>query len=113
MPYIAINTSLKLDEERKAALKTALGENITLISGKTEQKLMVDISDGHAMYFKGDARELAFIDVRCFGRAELSDKKTFTQAVFQSVQKITGLPQDGIYLCYGEYENWGTMGSLK
>jgi len=113
MPYIAINTSKPLSDRQKEALKTALGEKITVIPGKGESKLMIDISDNHTMYFAGEKRELAYVDVKCYGAAEFANKKAFTEAAFEAVQQTTGLPQDGIYLTYSEFENWGTLGSMK
>ena len=113
MPYIAINTSKSLSAAQKEALKTALGEKISVIPGKGESKLMIDISDCHTMYFAGKQRELAYVDVKCFGATEFANKKAFTEAAFEIVQQTTGLPQDGIYLTYSEFENWGTSGSMK
>ena len=113
MPYIAINTSKPLSDMQKEQLKTELGEKITVIPGKSESRLMIDISDGHTMYFAGEKRELAYVDVKCYGTTEFANKKAFTEAAFEAVQQITGLPQDGIYLTYSEFENWGTLGSMK
>ena len=36
---------------------------------------MVDIADGRTMYFAGQKRELACLDVLCFGTAEFAHKK--------------------------------------
>ena len=113
MPYIAINTSKPLSDAQKEALKTALGEKIPIIPGKSESKLMVDISDGHTMYLAGEKRDLAYMDVKFYGTTEFANKKAFTEAAFSAVQQATGLPQNGIYLTYSEFENWGTMGSMK
>lgn len=113
MPYIAVNTSKTLSGEQKTALKAALGEKIAVIPGKDESKLMVDISDGHTMYFAGEKRDLAYLDVKCFGTTELTHKKAFTEAAFEAVQQTTGLAQDAIYLTYSEFANWGTLGSMK
>lgn len=113
MPYIAVSTSKMLSDAQKDALKASLGEKIRVIPGKTEAALMIDIEDGHTMYLAGEKRELAFLDVRCFGSTEFANKKAFTEAVFEAVQQTTGLPEDGIYLTYSEFANWGTKGSMK
>lgn len=113
MPYIAINTSKSLSDAQKEALKTALGEKIAVIPGKSESKLMIDISDGHTIYFAGEKRDLAYVDVKCYGATEFANKKAFTEAAFVAVQQATGLPQNGIYLTYSEFENWGALGSMK
>lgn len=113
MPYIAVSTSKALSDAQKDALKTAIGARIGVIPGKVEAALMVDISDNHTMYFAGEKRELAFVDVRCYGSTEFENKKAFTEAAFEAVQQSTGLPEDGIYLTYSEFANWGTRGSMK
>lgn len=113
MPYIGISTSKTLSDAQKTALKTVLGEKILVIPGKSEKALMVDIADGHTMFLAGEQRELAFVDVRCYGSTEFVHKKAFTEAAFQAVQQATGLPEDGIYLTYSEFANWGTKGSMK
>ncbi|WP_312281935.1 phenylpyruvate tautomerase MIF-related protein [Oscillibacter sp.] len=113
MPYIGINTSKRLSDTQKDTLKTALGEKISLIPGKTERMLMVDISDGRTMYLAGEQRDLAYVDVKCFGSAEFAHRKAFTEAAFEVVQQTTRLPQDGIYLTYSEFENWGMQGTMK
>ena len=51
MPYIAVTTSKALSDEQKDELKKTIGQKISLIPGKTEAALMVDISDNHTMYF--------------------------------------------------------------
>ena len=112
MPYIGVSTSKKLSDAQKDALKSALGEKISVIPGKTEKALMVDIADGHTMYFAGEKRELAFLDVRCYGSTEFSNQKAFTEAAFAAVQQATGLSEDSIYLTYSEFANWGTKPTI-
>ncbi len=113
MPYIGIHVTGSLTAAQKDAIKSGLGEHITLIPGKTEQALMVDISENHTMYFQGAARPLVFADVRCYKTAEFADKKRFTEAVFELLTKVTGVPPEDIYLSWGEYDTWGVRGSLK
>lgn len=113
MPYIAISTSTAMTEEQKDALAADLGRNIGLIPGKLESNLMVNISTGHTMYRGSIKRELAFLDLRCYGMAEFKHKQAYTEAAIAAVKKVTGLPDDAIYLTYGEYGTWGTNGSLK
>ena len=104
MPYIAVTTSKALSDEQKDELKKTIGQKISLIPGKTEAALMVDISDNHTMYFAGEKRKLAYVDVRCYG---------LTEALFNAVELHTGLHDDSIYLTYTEFSNWGTRGTMK
>lgn len=113
MPYICVNLTKKLTDSQKDAIKAGLGEKIALIPGKSERALMVDIADGRTMYYQGEKRDLAYIDVRCYKSAAFEDKKCFTEAAFEVVEQVTGLTADDIYLSCGEYDTWGTKGSLK
>ena len=110
MPYIAVTTSKALSDEQKDELKKTIGQKISLIPGKTEAALMVDISDNHTMYFAGEKRKLAYVDVRCYGSTEFENKKALTEALFDAVELHTGLHDDSIYLTYSEFSNWGTRG---
>lgn len=111
MPYIAVTTSKALSDEQKDELKKTIGQKISLIPGKTEAALMVDISDNHTMYFAGEKRKLAYVDVRCYGSTEFENKKALTEALFDAVELHTGLHDDSIYLTYTEFSNWGTRGT--
>lgn len=114
MPYIAVTTSKALSDEQKDELKKTFGQKISLIPGKTEAALMVDISDNHTMYFAGEKRKLAYVDVRCYGSTEFENKKALTEATDLMLSELhTGLHDDSIYLTYTEFSNWGTRGTMK
>ena len=81
--------------------------------GKVEAALMVDISDGHTIYLSGEQRDLAYLDVKCYGSTEFEYKKAFTEAAFEVVEREVGLTKKDIYLTYSEFANWGTGGSMK
>ena len=113
MPYIAVNVTGTLTREQKLAIKSGLGEKISIIPGKIEKALMVDISENHTMFMGGEERPLAFVDVRCYGETELQYKTEFTEAVFEILQSATELTARDIYLNHTDFANWGTRGTLK
>lgn len=113
MPYISVQVTEKLTEEQKEQIKTGLGEKIVLIPGKSEAALMVDVSDGHTIFFAGERKQTAYLDVKIYGETELAHKKAFTEAAFEVVAAATGLPAKGMYLTFSQFENWGTRGTLK
>jgi hypothetical protein len=113
MPYIAVNTSLKLTAAQKEKVKTEFGRLIAIIPTKTEAGLLVDFSDGHTMYRAGTEAPCAFIDLRLFGKAETEPKKRFTQETFEMLNKELGLEIARMYLNITEFENWGSAGILK
>jgi hypothetical protein len=53
MPYIAINTSVKLSAAQKEKIKAELGRLITIIPTKTEVGLLIDLSDSRIIYKAG------------------------------------------------------------
>lgn len=113
MPYVSVSTSQKLSQAQKDSLKTTLGEKISLIPGKTEAGLMVDISDGHSLYFAGKADDLAFVDIRCFGQTAPDAKKAYAAAVFEALEKQLGIPADHVYLNHTDLDTWGSRGVLR
>ena len=63
MPFINAKFSTPVSSDKENALKSALGEAITLL-GKSERYLMVEISDNCRLYFGGrNDAPIAFFDV--------------------------------------------------
>lgn len=112
MPYIRVNTSKVLSEGQKDALSATLGQRISLIPGKSEAYLMVDISDGHTMYLAGQKGDFAFAGIEIFGSAKTADQKRLTEAVFEALQEHTGLSAGQVYITFTEREHWGMHGSM-
>lgn len=110
MPYISLSTSKKLAPEQKEAVKSKLGELITIIPGKSEGGLMIDIGDGRTFYFRGIEKEAAYINVKMRGTAEYSVKKELTEALFAMFDETLGLKPDDVYISYEENEHWGLKG---
>jgi phenylpyruvate tautomerase PptA (4-oxalocrotonate tautomerase family) len=114
MPFIAVNTTLTLKAEEKDAIARELGKVVSLIPTKSEAVLMVDVSDGHTLYFAGKKMDrCAFVDVRCYKQSPFEDNKAFTEAVFKLLQDLVGLQASEVYVSISELPVWGTKGSLK
>jgi hypothetical protein len=113
MPYVLINTSLRLSAAQKEKVKAEFGRLIAIIPTKAEAGLLVDFSDGHTMYRAGEEAPCAFIEVRLFGKAEMEIKKKFTQEVFGMLNRELGLEIPRMYLNIQEFETWGSAGIFK
>ena len=111
MPYIAAHISRALDAQQKDDLKTALGQAITVIPGKSEKGLMVEIMDSCDLYFGGEKRDCAYLDVKTYQTAELSDQKAFCEAVFKIMEQM-GFHKKDIYMTIVGLPNWGVNGTL-
>lgn len=113
MPYITLNTSLRLSPAQKEDLKTELGQQIGLIPGKVEEGLMVDISDGRSLYFAGQAGDLAFVEIRCFGPTAPEAQKAYAAAVYDMLQRQLGLDPAKVYYNHVDMNAWGAGGALR
>ena len=113
MPYTQVNISEKLSSSKKDELKKMFGEHISLIPGKSEAVLMLQINDEQYMSFGGRAGECAMIQVHLFKECPREEKSLFTSKVLNSFSEITGLPIDRIFMNFSEYPEWAANGILK
>ena len=113
MPYVAINTTLKLTAAQKEKVKAEFGRLITIIPTKTEAGLLVDFSEGRTMYRAGEEAPCAFIEIRLYGKAEMEPKREFTKQVFEMFNRELGLEIPRMYLNILEFDTWGSAGIFK
>ncbi|MDR2258906.1 MAG: hypothetical protein LBE14_07140 [Treponema sp.] len=110
MPYISVAIGQKLSAPRKDALKSELGRLITIIPGKTEPDLLVNIQDGGSLYMGGIEKPSVYIDLRMLGKADPEVKKQFTREVFACITRLFGIDAARQYLTISEYDHWGYDG---
>lgn len=111
MPYINAQVSVKLTDEKKQELKSALGRAIAAIPGKSETYLMVCVQDGQYMSLGGnDSVPHAFFDVRILGNAKGEDFSRMTGELCKICETMLGIAPANVYAAYSEYEHWGWNG---
>ncbi len=110
MPYISLKTTAPIDDRLEEALTAALGRAITAIPGKTEAYLMVEVEGGCRLRFAGKQRPLAMIDIKILGHAKPEDFSRMTGELCKICDELLGVSPDGVYVTYGEFENWGWNG---
>ncbi|MGN0612470.1 MAG: phenylpyruvate tautomerase MIF-related protein [Porcipelethomonas sp.] len=111
MPFINVKTNAKVPADKETSLKSALGQAITAIPGKSESWLMVGIEPEHILYFKGDNSPAAMVDVSIFGHADSSSYDNLTAEICKIINEQLSIEQSRIYIKYSEIENWGWNGS--
>lgn len=75
---------------------------------------MMCIRDAEPLYFRGEERDnCAFVEVRLKDKAELADKQNLTVAIYDVLEQKAGIAKDDVYLCFLEFDNWGSRGVLK
>ncbi len=111
MPYIKLNTTAEVGEEKAEALKAKFGKAIECFPGKTEQWLMVGIEDRQRLWFRGDnSRDLAILDVELLGRLPEDASARMTAAICRILEEELNIAPDCVYVKYSGYANWGWNG---
>lgn len=111
MPFIQLKTNAEISENDEKLIKSKLGELITIIPGKSENWLMVQISGGKKMYFKGSDEKCAMIEVKIYGKATSEAYDKLTYEITNLVSKTLNISPTRIYVSYFETPNWGFAGS--
>ena len=109
MPYIKIRTNKLIDENKIDNIKSKLGEDISIL-GKSEDWLMVDIENNNNMFFKGNKDDMAYVEVKLYGRSDSSHYNIMTDAISKNINSNLGISPDRIYVSYFETTNWGWNG---
>ncbi|MBR1662716.1 MAG: hypothetical protein IJ696_00120 [Ruminococcus sp.] len=111
MPFINVKTNAQVDKEKELAVKSALGQAITAIPGKSEGWLMIDIEQGRNMYFKGTDEPCAMVSVSIYGSASSSAYDDLTGRIDDILSGTLGIDKSRIYTAYFPTSDWGWNGS--
>lgn len=110
MPYIDLKTNVEVSDTQKGKLTAILGDAIALIPGKSEEWLMVNISEKQSMAFAGKRTACAMLEVKIFGKADKDSYDRLTKALCHEVSSTLGIAPDRIYVKYEEVSHWGWNG---
>lgn len=112
MPFIDSKVSVKTTPEQRKELKERLGKAISIIPGKSESWLMLDLADEQNMYFKGNGDEpTAFVSVNVFGSPDKAAFDKMTAEVTKIYNEVLGIAPDRLYIKYAASTDWGWNGS--
>ncbi len=108
MPMIQTKTNIEISNEQELALKTALGKAISILSGKSEQWLMLSFEEKCHLYFKGDnSSPMAFVEVKVYGKIDYTQANRLTGEICRIFKEILSISPDKVYVKYEEVEMWG------
>lgn len=113
MPYIHMQTSVKLSDAQVVDLRKAVYDLIPLIPGKTYDVTMIHISDNQIITLKDVDAPAMFIDLRLMGPAPFADKQNFVKEFTQRMNELTGVDEHHIYYNITEMEEWGAHGNYN
>ena len=110
MPFIRVSTNVKT-ENKEIAIKKGLGEAISLVSGKSECYLMVEIRGGSFMAYQGDEKTpLAMVEVQLLGASDPKELDSLTAAITDLLNRELGIPKERVYVNHLFFEYWGVDG---
>lgn len=110
MSFINFETNIDLNENQILDLKKEFGELISLIKGKSEDWLMVNIENKKTMYFKGSDEACVFIEVKVYGEISEMDIDSFTKKITDYISTNFSIFSSRIYVSYFKTPLWGYNG---
>ena len=109
MPFINVKTNASVSKEKGEAIKSALGQAITALPGKSEQWLMVGIEPECTLYFQGSDAPCAMVQVQTYG-TNASGTDVLTGKICQILSDNLSIPANRTYVSYFGTANWGWNG---
>lgn len=110
MPYIKVRTNVPVPAPKADNLKSALGQAITAIPGKSEGWLMTSVEGDTELYFKGTKDPAAMVEVQLYGDASDNAMNTLTSHITGLMTDQLGISSDRVYVSYMLTEHWGWNG---
>ena len=107
MPFINIKINTAVSAENMDTIKSALGQAVKAIPGKSENWLMVGIEPEYALWFKGSNAPAAMAEVSLYGDAPSSSFSKLTGSITQILGDTLNIAPDRIYVKYSCTDDWG------
>lgn len=107
MPFINVKANVSATKDKEAAVKSALGEAVSIIPGKSEDWLMVGIEPDHILYFKGSDAPAAMVEVSIYGNADKRSLNSLTEEICRILNRELSIPPARIYVKYYSTSDWG------
>ena len=89
MPYISMNTNVKLPQEKILELKAEVGRSLALIPGKNESQLMLLINEGQNMFCQGKDVPCMMVQVNCYGQSAKENLDPFVKELTEAIANNT------------------------
>ena len=113
MPLIRLETTEKLQGDRKASLCASLSALCAEIIGKPEEYQMAIVLDGLTILRSGRPGPAAFVEIRSIGGLTHKVNQSLSEKVCHLLQRELDIPGDRVYLNMTEIpgDRWGHDGT--
>ena len=112
MPYLQLNTTVRLDDAEKHSLCEEIGEIMPLIPGKTRDNTMMNIVDGCFIEKGANGNPCLNLEVRVLGAVGDEQKNDFIVKISEFFEKKLNIRQDFMYINIVEFFDWGSGGKF-
>ncbi len=112
MPLVRLETTEKLQPDRKASLCARLSRICAEAIGKDEQWVMAVVADAAAMLFAGKPGPAAFVDLRSIGGLTPRVNQALSERVCALLEQELHVPPARVYLNMEDVraDHWGHDG---
>lgn len=112
MPFIKLSTNLPVADDTKALIVKSLGKSISLLPGKSETWLMVDVQGGRSLFFQGSDSPCLMAEVKLYGRSDKRNYQALAEAITSLAQESLEIPSSRVYVEFEETPYWAFDGNL-
>ena len=112
MPFINVKTNVEVPESKRINIKSALGQAIEILPGKSEIWLMVNIEPECMLWFQGEDLPASMVEVSLLGGVPANVYDKFTEQLCHIIETELSIPRGRIYVKFIETEHWGWKGSM-
>ena len=112
MPYIKTSVNVPLSEEKEKILVERFSSSISLIPGKTPDRLMLAFDGGARLSFGGTKEPAGVAEVKIKGKSTREAYNLLTAELTKILNEELQISPSRIYVKIDEVEHWGSNGRM-
>src|SRR5579863_179706 len=111
MPLLKLETTVSLDEQKRASLLSSLSRIVAETIGKPEKYVMVTVNQG-SILMAGKPGDAAFVEVRSIGGLDGDMNRQLSERICGVLNQSLCISPERVYLNFSDVEadNWGWNG---
>jgi phenylpyruvate tautomerase len=113
VPLVRLETTEKLEPDRRVSLCARLSKICAETIGKPEEYQMAIVADGLTVHFGGKPGPAAFVDIRSFGGLTPKVNQALSSKLCRLLEEELHVPSARVYLNMANVraDDWGHDGS--
>ena len=113
MPAIILQTSVKCTDKQKNQLAADLSKICAAELGKPESYVMAIVQDNSVIYFGGEAKPAAMVNIKSIGGLNPTINTNLTKSICDLLMQTLHIAPNNTYLNFTDIaqHNWGWNGS--